>query len=139
MALEKTNLENSGGQGRHKKWPKFYGFTFSPESLSTTKAGGNIDDDDESPSEALQMICEYFADLFKLASDESALRAFWSASHRAWVFYSPEKLQSLGYGPRSLCEHTVQTFKKKEKFYSEILAHHRKQKSELLQSATPGQ
>ena len=138
MALEKTNLENVGPQGG-RRWPKFYGFTFSPESQNSVSSGGLIDDEEESPAKALQSDFEYLADLFELACRETALTAFWSASHRAWVFYSPEKLQSLGYGPRSLCEHTVQTFKKKEKFYSEILAHHRKQKSELLQSATPGQ
>ena len=124
VKLEKTkfgNLENSGG----RRWPKFYGFTFSPKSMGSTKAGGNIEEGLESPADALHSDFEYLADLFELACQELALRTFWSNLHKAWVFYSPEELQSLGYGNRALCEFTLRTFKKKEKFYEEILADHK--------------
>lgn len=128
MNSETPYSENSERHGG-RRWPKFYGFTFSPESLSSISSGGVIEEDHESPAQALKYDCEYLADLFDLASQESDLTAFWSHLHRSWVFYSSKPLLTLGNAPRAMCSFTLETFKKKEKFYSQILDHHQETQS----------
>jgi hypothetical protein len=119
---EYCNLERSGSGG-WVRWPQFWGLTFHPDSLSSVTSGGMISESDEDAAEAIALDLQFLLDLFELIRVEKRLNSFWSATHRAWVFYSEEKFQTLGKGPRSLCNYVLRRIKKKEAFYEEILRH----------------
>lgn len=106
-----------------KRWPKFWGLIFCPGTMAAVGSGGLISESEERPAEAIKMDLEYLLDLFNLINLERRLKSFWSATHRAWVFYSEEKIENLGFGARSLCAHVLRKFRKKDAFYEEIFAH----------------
>lgn len=119
---DKSNLERSPSGG-WVRWPQFWGLTFYPNSLASDISGGQISENENEAAYALALDLQFLMDLFQLIQHEKRLKSFWSATHRAWVFYSEERIESLGFGPRSLCGYVLRKFRKKEAFYEEILAH----------------